>query len=115
MDTSPDSRTMRTLCALTCPFCKKCFILTTVYNTHLLAHVNYHSNSPFACTICDFRHKDIVEVTTHIETFHSVKYRIETGSPLERQILADNEEEKSQIILLLSRMDNPALPLSLPY
>ena len=70
-------------------------------------------NKPFSCTICDFEHEDISEVNNHIETLHAIKYRIDLITA--RQIRADNERERSQIIRLLGRSDKPAIPLYIPF
>ena len=115
MDLSPDSG----MYAVACPFCRKRFILTFVFNTHLRAHVNYYHrfsgddntyrHQPFVCIKCGFQRDDIVEVTTHLEFVHSARYRVEPR--MERQILAENHREQSRIIFLLSRKDNLADPL----
>ena len=105
----------RSLCALTCPFCRKQFILTFVYNTHLLGHIAYHSNQIFECKICDFQHEQIGEVGEHIERTHSVKHRILSGSDEEKQILEENEKQKSEFISILGHKDKPAQPLNIPY
>ena len=121
MDTKPDGPEPR-MCAITCPLCQKRFVLSVVFNTHLLGHINYYykfagddnnHNKPFACTICDFEHEDIFEVNTHIETLHAVKYRIDSLTA--SRILDDNDREKSQIIRLLGRSDKPANPLHFPF
>ena len=96
MDISPDAR----ICVTTCPFCKKRFILEMVFTTHLLAHINYYHrfsyddnnyrDQLFMCSLCDYNHYDIHVVTSHVESLHSAKYRIEGGSALERHIEAEN-------------------------
>ena len=106
------------MCAIECPFnmCKKRFVKPIIFSTHLLAHVNYYAKhwpGPFACTICPYVHVDITQVTSHIETLHCRKYRI--NALVARQLLADNEREKDQHIQLLSKSDAPANPLSLPF
>ena len=122
MDITPDTSEFR-MCAITCPLCQKRFNLSIVFNSHLLGHINYyhkfagdddnnHNNKPFTCTICDFEHEDIFEVNTHIETLHAVKYRIDSLTA--SRILADNYQEKSQIICPLGRSDKPANPLYFP-
>ena len=121
MDTTPDSPVCR-MCAITCPLCQKRFVLSIVFNSHLLGHISYYHqfvgdnnipNKPFSCTICPFEHEDIFEVSNHIETLHATKYRI--CSIRAQQMIANDERERSQIIRLLGRFDKPAIPLYIRF
>ena len=97
MDIAQDSTEIR-VCAIECPLCKKRFVKPIVFNTHLLAHINYHNKhwpGLFACTLCEFAHADIAQVSTHIEKLHAVKYRVD--SAVADQLLADNDREKKPI------------------
>ena len=121
MDTTPDSPVCR-MCAITCPLCQKRFVLSIVFNSHLLGHISYYHqfvgdnnipNKPFSCTICPFEHEDIFEVSNHIETLHATKYRI--CSIRAQQMIANDERERSQIISLLGRFDKPTIPLYIRF
>ena len=122
MDTTPDTPDCR-MCAITCPLCQKRFVLSIVFNSHLLGHISYYHqfagevdnipNKPFSCTICAFEHEDISEVSNHIETLHAIKYRIDLITA--RQMIANDERERSQIIRLLGRFDKPAIPLYIRF
>ena len=114
MDVAQDSSEIRVY-AIECPLCKKRFVKPIVFNTHLIAHINYHNKhwpGLFACTLCEFAHADIAQVSTHIEKLHAVKYRVD--SAVANQLLADNDREKNRFIQLLG--NHPlGNPLSLPF
>ena len=121
MDITPDTSDCR-MCAITCPLCQKRFVLSIVFNSHLLGHISYYHqfvgdnnipNKPFSCTICPFEHEDIFEVSNHIETLHATKYRI--CSIRAQQMIANDERERSQIISLLGRFDKPTIPLYIRF
>ena len=111
------------MCAITCPLCQKRFVLSIVFNSHLLGHISYYHqfagevdnipNKPFSCTICAFEHEDISEVSSHIESLHAIKYRIDLITA--RQMIANDEQERSQIIRLLGRFDKPTIPLYIRF
>ena len=123
MDTTPDDSPVCRMCAITCPLCQKRFVLSIVFNSHLLGHISYFHqfagevdnipNKPFSCTICAFEHEDISEVSSHIESLHAIKYRIDLITAC--QMIANDEQERSQIIRLLGRFDKPAIPLYIRF
>ena len=116
MDIAQDSTETR-MCAIECPLCKKRYVTPIVFNTHLLAHLNYYNKrwpGLFACTLCEFTHENITKVSLHIEKIHAAKYRIRIDSAVANQLLADNDQEKNRFIQLLG--NHPlGNPLSLPF
>ena len=106
------------ICVITCPYsyCNKRFLLPIVFNTHLLGHINFYHREwqgLFACTICEFEHGDMAEVSAHVKNSHAIKHMVDPHTA--NQILIDDNREKSQIVVLLSRSDKPANPLYIPF
>ena len=107
MDTREDIFDQRDICVLKCPFCESNFVIPIVYQTHLSAHISFHSEENiFNCKLCPEDHFDLLEIVLHVEKVHSEKRRPAPGSVLVRNVERQNLEERYRMISQLGACDD---------